>query len=133
MFQYAITKAIEKAKKEDIRLLETLMKKIEKSLEEKDVDMNLQGTVEFALSVLKIAGNPIVEKMLLELMPNAERIHFASITSLPDNFEIIVSYIKKCFRNILKRDAKNALKAFSHLKVVHQRMALESIEANKEV
>ena len=133
MSQYGITKAIEKAKKEDIRLFEAIIEKIEKSLEEKNVDMNIQGTIEFGRAILKVAGNQIVEKILIELMPNAERIHYASITHLPDNLEIIVNYMKKCYRNILKKDVNKAVKAFADFIVVHKKMALEGIAANKEV
>lgn len=127
MAYYGITRAIEKATPGEMRSFETIIEKIEQSLQKKDVDMNIQGTMDFSRAILRVAGNPIVEKFLTELMPGAERIHYASITHLPDNLEIIVDSMKKCFQSILEKDAQKAVDAFSDFIVVHKKMALEGL------
>lgn len=129
MAHYSIMQAIRKAKPVDMQRFETIILKIEQSLKQKDVDMNIQGTIELSRAILKTAGNRIVEKFLTELMPNAERIHYASITHLPDNLGIIVGYMKKCYRNILKKDDDGAVQAFSDFIVIHKQMALAGIGA----
>jgi DNA-binding GntR family transcriptional regulator len=80
VYRYVFSKAAEKASQEELGRLSDTMKKMEKSLDEKDYNMYLMGVTEIAHVVLSIIRNPIVERIALELMPNAERIQWASIT-----------------------------------------------------
>ncbi len=128
LFRYAFSKAAEKATKNDIRSITSSMKAIEKSMVEKDFDAYLQCVTDFAQSVLKAAGNPIVERIALEMMASSERIQWAAITYLPENMVTIVGHIKQGLHNIKKKNPKEAADAFTNFVTLHIEIAMKSLQ-----
>jgi hypothetical protein len=103
------------------------VKKMEKSLDEKDFNLYLAGVNDIARVVLSITRNPIVERIALELMPNAERIQWAAITYHPDQMKNVVSHIRRGYEYILKGNANLAANAFSDFAYAHKEVAIKSI------
>ena len=127
VYRYAFAKAAEKATQEELDRLSDAMKKMEKSLDEKDYNMYLMGVTEIAHVVLSVIRNPIVERIALELMPNAERIQWASITYQADQMKNVVSHIRRGYEHILKKNSEHAANAFSDFAYAHKDVAIKSI------
>ncbi len=127
LLQYAFSKASERAARADLCSLDAAMKTIERSLKENDVDMHLRGVTAFASGLLKAAGNPIVERMALELMPSAERIQWAAINHSPKHFETLVRYIQQGRRHIKDGIPHKAAKTFADFARLHKTLAMESL------
>ncbi|MFH0998322.1 MAG: GntR family transcriptional regulator [Pseudomonadota bacterium] len=119
LFQYAFAKTAEKATEKDMRALKNALKKIERSPASQDIDLYMKGMLEFAHTILRASGNPIVEQMAMELMPNAERIQWISITCLPDNMDKIVSNIQSSYQSISNKNPQGAAKAFADFAATH--------------
>ena len=128
LFQYTFSKAAENATKEDLRSLSRATDKIEKSAREKDFDVYLEGVVEFAQVILRTSGNPVVEKIVLELMPTAERLQWLSITHSPDRLDEIAGHVKQSFTNILKKNPREAANDFSRFALIHKENAIKHLE-----
>ena len=128
LYQYAFAKTAEKATADDIRSLSKVMAILEKSVEKKDFDMYLAGVTQIGQIALRVAANPIVERMALELMPTAERIQWASITFLPDNLQVVVGHIRQGLESIVNRQPEAAAKAFDDFAATHKAISINSIE-----
>jgi len=127
VYRYAFAKTAENATHEELYRLSEAMKKMEKSLDEKDYNMYLTGVTEIAHIVLSVTRNPIVERIALELMPNAERIQWASITYQPDQMKNVVSHIRRGYEHILKKKSELAANAFTDFAYAHKEVAIKSI------
>jgi DNA-binding GntR family transcriptional regulator len=127
VYRYVFAKAAEKATPEELDRLSEAVKKMEKSLDEKDYNLYLAGVTEIAHVVLSISRNPIVERIALELMPNAERIQWASITYQADQMKNVVSHIRRGYEHILKKNGDLAANAFTDFAYAHKEVATSSI------
>jgi DNA-binding GntR family transcriptional regulator len=127
VYRYAFAKTAERATPEELSRLSDAMKKTEESLDKKDYNMYLAGISEIANVVLSITRNPIIERIALELMPNAERIQWASITFQADQMKNVVSHIRRGYEHILKRNADLAANSFSEFAYAHKEVAIKSI------
>lgn len=128
LFQYAFAKTAERATEESLAALKSALTRIEKSSEKKDIELYMQGMVKFAHTILKAAGNPIVETMAMELMPNAERIQWISVTYLPENFEMIVRHVQNSYQSIKGKNPQGAAKAFADFAAIHIEVANQYLE-----
>lgn len=128
VFQYAFSKAAERAVSEDLQTMRQCLDALEKSIEGKNFDLYLKNVTRLAKKVLNAAGNPIVEKIALELMPNAERIQWSSITYLPDQLQKAVSHLKKSYGMVAARKPEEAAKAFEDFAYTHKALVLKIIE-----
>jgi DNA-binding GntR family transcriptional regulator len=128
LYRYAFSQAAENANEEELDSITSGMEKIERSLEEKDIEMYLQGVAEYAQTVLKAARNPIVEKIALELMPSAERIQYLSISYLPENLKEVAKCLKDAYQSFMERDPQNAAIAFTDFASIHKKVALKSLK-----
>jgi DNA-binding GntR family transcriptional regulator len=131
LFQYAFAKSAEKADKNSLRFLKDALSEIEKSIPIQDIDLYMQGMLLFAHTILKTSGNPLVEKMAMEMMPNAERIQWISISHLPDNLEKIVECVRRSYHCIVEKDPKGAAKAFADFSTIHIEVASQYLTAVK--
>jgi DNA-binding GntR family transcriptional regulator len=127
VYRYAFGKTAEKATEDELGRLSEAVKKMEKSLDEKDYNLYLAGVSEIANIVLSVTRNPIVERIAWELMPNAERIQWASITYQADQMKNVVSHIRRGYEHILKKNADLAANAFSDFAYAHKDVAIKSI------
>jgi DNA-binding GntR family transcriptional regulator len=127
VYRYAFAKTAENATPEELERLSNAMKKTEESLDKKDYNMYLMGISEIANVVLSVTRNPIVERIALELMPNAERIQWASINYQADQMKTVVSHIRRGYEHILKKNADLASNAFSDFAYAHKEVAINSI------
>jgi DNA-binding GntR family transcriptional regulator len=135
LFQYAFAKTAEKAEKGDLHTLENAMKKIKKSVKSNDIEMYMQGMLKFAYTILKTSGNPIVEKMAMELMPNAERIQWLSMVYRPDQMDTVANYVKESYHCIAGKNPQGAAKAFAnfaatHIEITNQFFAEEDLTSD---
>ncbi|MBF0120094.1 MAG: GntR family transcriptional regulator [Desulfobacterales bacterium] len=88
-------KAVEKYNLENIRpLLYTALQKLEKAAEQEDVLTYFNAIFEFASIGFIAAKNPLLENILLELLPNTQRIQFVSLTMRKDDLRKNVFYFK---------------------------------------
>jgi len=125
-YPYVFTKAAENATKKDIRELSKAMTEIVRCLETRDFEAYLKGVTRYASEVLRIAGNPIVEKIVVELMPTAERVQYASLSFLPAKFESIVGYLHDSFLAIENKDPETASAIFGQFALIHLELNLQS-------
>ena len=131
LYQYAFAKTARTATKENLLGLESALAKIEKSAEIRNIELYLQGILEFAQIILKAAGNPIVESMAMELMPNAERVQWMSLTCLPNNYEKAARHLRSSLKSIKEKKSQGAAKAFIALAAVHVEAASQYFEDEK--
>lgn len=129
LYQYAFARAAEKATPEDLAQLKAALGEIEKSIDSNDFDRYLGNVSAMARIVLTAAGNPMVERVALELMPTAERIQWASITYLPDQLKKVVAHLRSGFQSIEQRDTQNAAKAFELFAATHVQVVIDSLDA----
>jgi DNA-binding GntR family transcriptional regulator len=123
IYQFVFSKAAEKITSTDFAELEKMMNKVEASVDGNDFELYITNVTQMAHKVLKIAGNPMIERIATELMPTAERVQWASITSLPDQLKTVVSHLRKGYECIIQQQPEEAAHAFAdfctaHIKVV---------------
>jgi DNA-binding GntR family transcriptional regulator len=127
LYQYAFARAAERASQKDLARLKKAMREIEKSIENNDVDQYLGNVSAMARIILAVAGNPMVERVALELMPTAERIQWASITYLPDQLKKVITHLRKGYESIENRDPEKAAKAFEDFAATHVQVVIDSL------
>ncbi len=127
IYQYVAIKATQNATYETLDLLKQAMAQIEYSLEKKDFDLYLSGVTRFGYAILKAAGNPFIERIALELMPNTERIQWAAINYLPDQMETIIGHVRQGYHSILEKKPENAAQAFYDFATTHREIAITSL------
>ena len=119
LFQYAFAKAARTAREKNLKALENGLSKLEKSAQIEDIELYTQGILEFARTILKTAGNPIVETIVMELMPSANRIQWLSLNFMPKNYKKTVGFMRKSYKSIKDKDPQEAAKAFSDFAATH--------------
>lgn len=133
LYQYAFAKAAERASQQDLASLEKAMQEIEKSIDSNDFDRYLGNVSAMARIILAAAGNPMVERVALELMPTAERVQWASITYLPDQLKKVITHLRKGYESIEGRDPEKAARAFEAFAATHVQVVIDSLnEQNAE-
>jgi DNA-binding GntR family transcriptional regulator len=123
IYQFVFAKAAENVTPDDITELEKLMTKVESSIDGNDFELYITNVTKMAHIVLKIAGNPMIERIATELMPTAERVQWASINSLPDQLKKVVTHLRQGYENIINQNPEEAAQAFNdfcsaHIEVV---------------
>ncbi len=127
LYQYAFSKAAENATPADIKSLETDLLELEKSIESKDFNLYLATVTEMGRKILKIAANPIIERIALELMPTAERVQYAAITYLPDQLTTVVGHLRRAYECIAKNDPAGSAQCFEDFAASHVDVVLNSL------
>jgi len=131
IYQYAFAKAAENATKNDIRELKAALDKIEESLETNNFGIYVEGVTECGKIVLRIAGNPIVEKIAMELMPTAERVQYSTLSILPNYLETMVAFVRKGYQHITEGNPQQAAQDFADFAEVHKQINLDNISPKK--
>ncbi len=132
LFQYAFSKAAGNATRKDLCTLSQATEKIEKSAREKDFDVYLEGVMAFAQVILSTSGNPVVEKIALELMPSAQRLQWLSITHSPDRLDELAGHVRCSLNNILEKNSQAAAADFARFALIHKENAIKYLEAREE-
>lgn len=128
LYQYAFAKASENAISEDLARIRATLREIEKSIDGNDFNRYLKNVTEMARVVLETAGNPIVTQLALELMLTAERIQWASVTSMPDQLRKVVTHLRKGYESIEKQDPKSAARAFEDFAATHIQVVIDTLK-----
>jgi len=127
LYQYAFAKAAENATPKDLKGLEEDLTNLEQSIAGKDFELYLMTVTRMGKKILKIAGNPIVERIALELMPTAERVQWAAITYLPDRLQIVVDHLRRGYECIANNDPQGAAKSFEDFAATHVQVVINSL------
>jgi DNA-binding GntR family transcriptional regulator len=125
LFQYAFSKAAEKATAEEIHLMKNELLKMEDSITAKDFNLYLSSVTRLAKLVLRVADNQIVESVALDLMPNAERVQWASINSVPEQLQTVVNHLNRGINHIESHDSEGAAQAFKDFSTAHIEVVFE--------
>ena len=133
LYQYAFSNAAVKATSKDLLVMQQHLARLEKSIAENNFELYLSSVSRFAEKVLKIADNPIVEQIALELMPTAERVQWASITYLPDQLRTSVTHLKEGYKMITAGKAENAAKAFENFAHSHKALVMKIIAKKQKL
>ena len=134
IYQFVFSKAAENVTTADIKELEKLMTKLEKSIDGNDFELYIINVTKMAHNILKIAANPMIERIATELMPTAERVQWASITSLPDQLKIVVNHLRRGYENIINQNPEAAANAFKDFCMAHIDVVIASLnEPNNHV
>lgn len=128
LYQYAFARAAEKASADDLSEMEKILAEIEKNIENNALNRYLSNVTRIARVILRAAGNPVVERIALELMPTAERVQWASITSLPDRMTIIVDLLRQGYAHVAARRSEAAAKAFYDFATMHINIVLGAMK-----
>lgn len=129
LYQYAFAKAAENARAADVAEMEKFVAEIENSLEDKSLDRYLTNVSRMARVVLRAAGNPIVERIALELMPTAERVQWTAMTYLPEQMTAIVEHLRQGYVHIAAGRPNDAAKAFYDFATRHITIVLDAMES----
>jgi len=107
---YALTarKFTENCCKEDRRMLQAALKKIEESAEKNDINGYFNSIFEYALASLKGTRNPLLEQMLIDLWPSNRRVQFASLSFRAEDLKENVVYFQQATRYVEEGNAKMA-------------------------
>ncbi|MGB9499185.1 MAG: GntR family transcriptional regulator [Dissulfuribacterales bacterium] len=103
IYSFVFSKAAKNVTQDDFAELEKLMLKIEASIDGNDFELYITDVTKMGHKILKIAGNPMIERIATELMPTAERVQLASITYLPDQLKTVVTHLRRGYENIIKQ------------------------------
>ena len=134
LYQFAFSKAAEKAAPTDLPAIENLMIRMEDSIAGNDFELYITTVTLMARKILEIAGNPMIERIARELMPTAERIQWASVTQLPDQLKKVVSHVRRGVESIYKKQPEEAAAAFRDFAAAHIEavmLTLETADAQK--
>jgi DNA-binding GntR family transcriptional regulator len=127
IYRFVFAKAAENVTPNDITELEKLMTRVESSIEGNDFELYITNVTKMAHIVLKIAGNPMIERIAAELMPTAERVQWASINSLPDQLKKVVTHLRQGYENIINQNPEEAAQAFNDFCSAHIEVVMDSL------
>jgi len=127
IYSFVFSKAAENVKPNDFAELEKLMIKMEASIDGNDFELYITNVTKMAHKILKIAGNPMIERIASELMPTAERVQLASITYLPNQLKTVVTHLRQAYENIIKQNPEEAAKAFKNFCTAHIEVVVDSL------
>jgi len=126
LYRYAAARCARLSGKKEIESFSRAMSKVTEGIEKKDFDLYLEGVTHFGQLLLKVAQNPIVEKIAMELMPTAERIQWMAVTSLPDRMAELGDHVREGFEGICEKNPEKAARAFTRFAGLHRSIAIES-------
>ncbi len=127
IYQFVFSKAAENITPKDFAELEKLMNRVEASIDDNDFDLYITNVTKMAHWALKIAGNPMIERIATELMPTAERVQWVSITSLPDQLKKVVTHLRKGYEFIIRKQPEEAAQAFNDFCAAHIEVVIDSL------
>jgi DNA-binding GntR family transcriptional regulator len=131
IFQYAYAKAAENATDDDIAMLQSAIDDLDESLKRNDIELFVEGSTRYCAAIAKAAGNDLVQKMAVELLPSGERIKWASLTLRPDQLKKAVNSKKKEFNYIKKKNPEMAAKEFQTYIDMHVKAIADGIRQGK--
>jgi DNA-binding GntR family transcriptional regulator len=127
IYQFVFAKAAENVSPDDITELEKLMARVEASIDGNDFELYITNVTQMGHLVLKIAGNPMIERIASELMPTAERVQWASINSLPDQLKTVVTHLRTGYECIIRQQPDEAAVAFRDFAAAHIDVVIDSL------
>ena len=127
IYSFVFSKAAENFTPNDFAELEKLMTKMEASIKGNDFELYITNVTKMAHKILKIAGNPMIERIATELMPTAERVQLASITYLPDQLKTVVTHLRQGYESIIKQNPEGAAQAFKDFCSAHIEVVIDSL------
>ncbi len=133
IYQFVFSKAAENVTPMDFAELEKMMNRVEASIEGNNFELYITNVTKMAHKVLKIAGNPMIERIATELMPTAERVQWASITSLPDQLKTVVSHLRKGYECIIRQKPEEAAQAFKDFCAAHIEVVIDSLNQSHKL
>jgi DNA-binding GntR family transcriptional regulator len=128
IYQFVFSKAAENVTGDDIAELEKFMAKVEASIVGNDFELYITNVTIMAHKILKIAGNPMIERIATELMPTAERVQWASITSMPDQLKTVVTHLRRGYDCIIERKPEAAAAAFKDFCTAHVQVVMDGLK-----
>ncbi|PIP41592.1 MAG: hypothetical protein COX19_03120 [Desulfobacterales bacterium CG23_combo_of_CG06-09_8_20_14_all_51_8] len=132
IYQFAFAKAAENIRPNDGVELKKLMTQLESSLDGNDFERYITNVTIMGHKILKIAGNPMIERIAIELMPTAERIQWASITSMPDQLKTVVTHIRRGYDFIIQQKPEAAAAAFKDFCTAHVQVVMDGLTQTAE-
>ncbi len=133
IYQFVFAKAAENVTPDDITKLEKLMNRVESSIEGNDFELYITNVTKMAHIVLKIAGNPMIERIASELMPTAERVQWVSVTSLPDQLKKVVTYLRRGYEFIIRQQPEEAAQAFNDFCSAHIEVVINGLNQSHKL
>jgi DNA-binding GntR family transcriptional regulator len=115
----------------DKRQMETKMREMESSIKKADFDAYIQSTAGMIFFLVQKTGNPIIEKIALELIPIGSRIMWAAITNAPDIPERLMKNLKKIYEKILEKNSQEAVVLFHSTIMLTKEMTVEKLSSEK--
>jgi GntR family transcriptional regulator, rspAB operon transcriptional repressor len=126
--QLVFSKSAENVCPDDFIALEEQMFKLEESINGNDFELYIITVTKMAHTILKITGNPMIERIGTELMPTAERVQWASITSMPGQLKNIVKHLRRGYENIINQKPEEAKSAFKDFCTAHIKVVIASLQ-----
>jgi DNA-binding GntR family transcriptional regulator len=128
LYRYAFARAAENATQTDIEDLESDLEDLVTQIENRDFEGYLVTVTKMGRRILAIAGNPIIERFALELMPTAERVQYASITYLPAQLKTVLDHLRRAYQCMIRKDPHGAAQAFEDFASAHVKVVIDSME-----
>ncbi len=113
IYQYSFARAAQRMTPEHLANLISLADKIDRSVEKEDYDAYIEYGTLFGQTILRVADNPIIEQLGLEMMPTAQRIVFAAIEIAPSHTKETCGHIRKSCNHL---EAQNSIEAAESFK-----------------
>ncbi len=132
IYQFVFSKAAENITPTEVKELEKLMARLEDSLAGNDFDVYLTYITKMAHKILKIAGNPMIERIATELMPTAERVQWMSITSQPDQLQNVLTHLRQGYNHVIAKNPEKAAAAFKDFCTAHIQVVVDSLKPTAE-
>lgn len=133
IYRYTASKSAQFAGKKDIDSFDRAITIVAQGVIKRDFNLYLEGVTLFGHVLLKTAGNPIVERIAIDLMPSAERIQWMAITFLPGRMVELGDLIRKGYEGIAEHDSNKAAQAFTDFAAIQRLIAIQSlIESHKD-
>ncbi|NOY68771.1 MAG: GntR family transcriptional regulator [Deltaproteobacteria bacterium] len=132
IYQFVFSKAAENVTPNDVAELEKLMTNLEASIKGNDFELYITNVTKMAQKILIIAGNPMIKRIAIELMPAAQRVQWASITHLPGQLKTVVTHLRRGYENIIKQKPEEAAKAFKDFCMAHIEVVIDSLNQSRD-
>jgi DNA-binding GntR family transcriptional regulator len=132
VFKYINAKAAEHASDADIRQLKEGFKDFDKSNKRNDPELFLSSLDKYVTGIVHAAGNKLIGKMALELLPSILRIEWDFLQADLDNLKIAVEKTKNQLQYIVNRQPEKATEEFINYTSLHAKAPdeIDSIKKN---
>ncbi len=131
IFIYSFPTVLEKITNDHLNDLASLNEEIVKNGENCDYDAYIKNFTAFAHTFLKIADNPIIEKIAFELAPAAQRIQYAAIEMSSALLKEGCIHIPKMLEYTQKKDYHNYAATLKEFLNVSKNSFITCIEVDK--